>query len=156
MALFHDPLLYRFFEAAGVTPRKSRTLGGLSAPTEHIPDVIRGLLDGDGSVMARIEAPMGRNNPYRRLRLRLVFYSGSRAHLEWLRGILANLAIRSSWFEDRRTVNPSYRLTLTDRQAATLLSTIYEDPRAPRLERKWLIWDGYRRAQSLPGFYAFL
>src|SRR5205823_6242025 len=42
-----DVVLWRFLAEAGLTPRKSLTLGRLSFPDEFFWDVARGLLDGD-------------------------------------------------------------------------------------------------------------
>src|SRR5713101_4330634 len=149
-ALCYDPLLYDFLEAAGISVRKSLTIGALLVPVEYRPDVIRGLLDGDGSVISSIRAPQGTADPYRLLRLRVLFYSGSRLHLEWLREVLTDFAIRSSIFEDARPGRESFRLELSDRQAAALLAILYRDPTAPRLARKWRVWDAHRRSGRTP------
>jgi hypothetical protein len=148
-ALGYDPLLYEFFRAAGVGRRKSHTIGALVAPSEYLWDLIRGLMDGDGSVMSSVRAPQGTADPYRLLRLRVIFYSASRPHLEWLRGTLANFSIRSSIYEDSRPGHESFRLELSDRQAAALLCRLYADPNAPRLERKWRVWDSHQRSGRL-------
>lgn len=151
-----DPWLYDFLASAGLGPRKSRSLGPISAPTMLLPDLIRGLLDGDGSIVVFTDAASKGGQPYRRTRLRVVFYSASHEHLAWLQAILTGLAIRASLQEDRRTSWTYYGLVLSDRQAIALLTTLYEDPRAPRLERKHQIWLSYRAARSLPEYVAFL
>lgn len=156
VALCYDPLLWHFFAAAGITANKSLTIGALRVPHENLPDTIRGLLDGDGSVMASVRAPNGTAHPYRRLRLRVIFYSGSRLHLDWIREVLSGWTIRCSISEDTRKGHESFRLELSDRQAVVLLTTLYEDPRAPRLERKWRVWQRYRSLMSLPDHVAFL
>ena len=48
---FKDIGLYRWLEAAGLTPRKSLTLGALAVPGELLAHLVRGLLDGDGSIV---------------------------------------------------------------------------------------------------------
>lgn len=153
--LCNDPLLYEFLTRAGLGPRKSRSIGALNVPVLHLPDAIRGLLDGDGSLVPRAITTTKRGKPFVRHGLSTVFYSSSRAHLEWLQQVLANLAIRSSLYEDLRRGH-SYRLTLSNRQSTALLTTLYEDPRAPRLKRKWSIWQRYREARNLPEYTAFL
>ena len=155
-ALCSDPLLYEFLTAAGLGPRKSTSLGPILAPTLHLPDVIRGVLDGDGSIVPRFVDTTRRGVPYRRMHLTVVFYSSSRAHLMWLQAFFASLAIRGSIYEDKRPAHPSYRLALSDRQSVALLTTLYEDPRAPRLERKYGIWLRYRAARSLAEYAAFV
>lgn len=156
IAMFSDAALYRFLMSVGIGPRKSHAIGRLQVPPMHLPDVIRGLLDGDGSVMSLMSAPWGKSHQYRRLRLRIEFCSGSREHLEWLRHELAWLSIRSSLREDRRFVPGVFHLLLTDRQGDALLSVLYQDPKAPRLHRKWQIWNTYRETLGLPERYAFL
>jgi hypothetical protein len=47
-----DPLLYDWFLQAGITPRKSLSLGPVEVPCDYFFDLVRGLLDGDGSVMS--------------------------------------------------------------------------------------------------------
>jgi hypothetical protein len=154
--LCSDPLLYEFLISAGLGPRKSRTLGPIDVPALRLPDVIRGLLDGDGSIMTAHKEAFRYGRTYQRMHLRVVFYSSSKEHLAWLRGLLTDLAIRSSLSVDRRPAHPSFSLTLSDRQSAALLTAIYEDPRAPRLARKHEAWLRYRDARSLPDYTAFL
>jgi len=43
--------LYRWLQSIGLTPRKSLTLGAIDAPTDVFAHVVRGLLDGDGSIL---------------------------------------------------------------------------------------------------------
>lgn len=47
---FGDVELYRWLEAAGLTQRKSLTLGRIEVPDHLFLDLVRGLLDGDGSI----------------------------------------------------------------------------------------------------------
>jgi len=63
---FHDSALYEWFRSVGLTPRKSLTLGAISVPDEFLLVLVRGLLDGDGSVMK--DVPRG-HRPTRRLLL---------------------------------------------------------------------------------------
>ena len=145
LAECYDPLLWAFLWNVGLRRTKSRELGALSIPSEFLTDTIRGLLDGDGSVMSTVWAPLGVANPYRLLRLRVVFYSGSRVHLDWLRGVLVSFGTSSSIYQDRRPGHESFRLELGARQSRTLLNTIYADSTAPRLNRKFRVWETYLR-----------
>jgi LAGLIDADG DNA endonuclease family protein len=45
---FSSVRLVRWFDAIGIKPRKSRTLGGLAIPDDLLMHTVRGLLDGDG------------------------------------------------------------------------------------------------------------
>jgi hypothetical protein len=49
-----DAVLYRWLEQAGLTPRKSLTLGALHVPHAFLAHLVRGLLDGDGSIINKV------------------------------------------------------------------------------------------------------
>ena len=73
----------------GLTPRKSLVLGALDVPPEHLFSLVRGLLDGDGSIYTGVHQPTKLRYPsYRYERLSTSFLSASPAHIEWLRGRL--------------------------------------------------------------------
>jgi len=62
---FHDSSLYRWFQSAGLTPKKSLTIGALNVPDDHLFPLLRGLLDGDGSVINKLyRADTGAHNDY--------------------------------------------------------------------------------------------
>jgi hypothetical protein len=48
---FHDSRLYEWFKSIGLTPRKSLTLCGFVVSDRYLPHLLRGLMDGDGSVL---------------------------------------------------------------------------------------------------------
>jgi hypothetical protein len=150
-----DVELFQFFADAGLTPRKSLTLGPLSFPSEHFWDVVRGLIDGDGSVKNFVHHPLKRRYP--RLtyeRLEVIFHSASGAHMEWLMSELRSRAIRGALIVDNRlppkrtSKNPMYRLKLGKYAAIAVLSAIYANPNAPRLSRKWATWNGFYARHS--------
>ena len=152
-----DLQLYTLFASAGLTPRKSLTLGPLCFPSEYFWHVVRGLIDGDGSVKHYVHHPVRARYP--RLtyeRLQVVFHSASLAHVEWLRSQLLDRGIRSALIVDDRpppkrvSENPMYRVTLGKYAAITLLSAIYADPDAPRLARKWRKWNEFYLRYSDP------
>lgn len=145
-----DVELYRFLADAGLTPRKSLTLGSLSFPTEFFWDVIRGLMDGDGSVQCYVHQPIKAKYPLLTYeRLNVLFHTASVAHANWLRDQLSRRRIRSALLvEDppsrkRTSNNPMYRVKLSKYAAIKVLSAIYADPDAPRLLRKWLVWNDF-------------
>ena len=149
-----DVVLYRWLVAAGLTPRKSLTLGSIRAPDALLAHVVRGLLDGDGSIINKVwRADTGRRSDYYYEHLRTQFVSASRAHLDWLRSRLsASLGLRGSICTfvrpDRR---PIHRLAYGKRDSMTLLQWLYVDPTAPCLFRKRSIWYEYAgRHRDLP------
>jgi len=148
---FGDVALWRFLEAAGLTPRKSLTLGALKVPDEYFFDCARGLLDGDGSIANFVHAPTRRTFPeYRYERLIVKFHSASRAHIDWLRGAVLRIArqrghVASNLPKGRS--NPVYALKYGKHASIALLEQMYRADDCPRLVRKYEIWRAYRARQ---------
>ena len=62
---FHDSALYEWFRSVGLTPRKSLTIGALDVPDSFLMPLVRGLLDGDGSIINEVyRADTGRRQDY--------------------------------------------------------------------------------------------
>ena len=75
---FSDSRLYRWFESIGLTPRKSLTLGALLVPPEFLASLVRGLLDGDGSISNAVwKADTSRRSDYYYEWLRVRFASAT-------------------------------------------------------------------------------
>ena len=90
---FHDSALYEWFQAIGLTPRKSLTLGAIEVPDEFLLPLVRGLLDGDGNITNKIyRADTGRRADYFWEYLMTRFTSASQPHLVWLRESLRRVA----------------------------------------------------------------
>jgi hypothetical protein len=144
---FGDVRLCRWLPTIGITARKSLTLGAIAVADEHLLSLVRGLLDGDGSVMNKLaRADTHGRAGYLWEYLQTKFTSASRAHLEWLStrlhdalgvdGLILTLRQRG---EHR----PCYQLRYGKRASHVLLAALYSDPLAPRLTRKWLVWQRY-------------
>jgi len=148
---FGDVALWRFLEAAGLTPRKSLTLGELHVPDECFFDCARGLLDGDGSISNFEHAPTPRQYPaYRYERLLVKFHSASRAHIDWLRDTVLRLVERRGYIaaiQPEGRSNPVYVLTYGKDASIALLEQMYRSSDSPRLMRKYEIWRAYRDRQ---------
>ena len=132
-----DVGLYRWLLSIGLQPRKSLTLGPLSVPDEVFPHLLRGLLDGDGSIIDRTYRGTGkaRGRTYRTLLVR--FISASRPHVEWLRAKIDELfAIRGGL----TTTRGIHRLTYAKAASLRLLPIIYPATEIPYLIRKREIW----------------
>lgn len=147
--VFGDVEFYRWLVPIGLTPRKSLTMGALDVPPGLLVPLARGLFDGDGTLSNFVHAPTRATAPtYRYERLWLFFNSGSRTHLEWLRTQLKDILGLESYLEVQKArpdKNEFYRLKLGNHASRRLLAWFYADPSAPRLERKWQIWESYRR-----------
>jgi hypothetical protein len=55
-----DVELYRRLSETGLTQRKSLTLGSIQVPADLFLDLVRGLLDGDGSISHYVHQPVKR------------------------------------------------------------------------------------------------
>jgi hypothetical protein len=132
-----DVGLYRWLQSIGLTPRKSLTLGAIDAPSEIFPHLLRGLVDGDGSILDCTYRGTGKAKGRRYRTLLVRFTSASHDHVKWLRsrigvefGLMGGL-----WCEDGL-----YQLTYAKRASLRLLPLIYPDPAVPCLERKRDVW----------------
>jgi len=149
---FADARLYQWLRGVGLTPRKSLTLGAIDVPDQYLAPLVRGLLDGDGSIMNFVHEPTRRSYPeYRYERLWVFFHSASGAHIEWLRSRVRPLTGSDGYVEIRRADgrHDFFKLKYGKRASVALLQRLYENPKAPRLMRKWAIWDGYERRNRL-------
>jgi hypothetical protein len=143
---FKDAVLYRWLEQAGLTPRKSLTLGSLLVPELLLPHLVRGLLDGDGSIIDRVwRADTTRRSDYWYEWFRAQFVSASWDHIAWLHATLKQALGLRGWIGTRNSPgrNPSYKLVFGKHDSIALLAWIYADREAPCLLRKRLIWDDF-------------
>ena len=124
-------------------------------PTRLLLECARGLLDGDGSISNFKHRPTKRTYPkYWYERFRVEFNSASRAHLLWLRRRLENYAADQGTLAITAPKNGRHEYcTLRYGKAASirLLPLLYQNTAVPRLERKWKIWDDYRRRHCAEG-----
>ena len=83
---FGDVRFYQFLLDIGLSPAKSKTLGGLYVPDKYFFDFLRGCHDGDGAFYSYYD-PRWRSS----FMFYLVFVSQSRDHIDWLRRTLKRL-----------------------------------------------------------------
>lgn len=150
-----DRVLHEFLTAAGLTPRKSLTLAGLVFPPSLFWDVVRGLIDGDGSIKSYVHNPIQRAYPgYTYERLEVHFHTASLAHAQWIQAELKARGLRSALLTSvRRTPEQYaghilYKVKLGKHSSIALLARIYADGEAPRLTRKWMRWEAFRSRYS--------
>jgi hypothetical protein len=141
-----DVGFYDWLVSLGLTQRKSLTLRAVSVPDAVFLDFTRGLLDGDGSVKTPTVVPNPMRYPGRLYQqLRVQFNSASEQHLVWLRERL-NLHLEiGGWLgtHPRAGKHTMYSLRYAKHESMALLRALYRDPAAPRLERKWTIWNEF-------------
>lgn len=144
---FGDAEFYRWLQSVGLMPRKSLVLGALGVPDELLLHCARGLLDGDGSITNYWYDGTGKAAGKRYEGLRTRFVSGSRPHLEWLRGSFhREVAVVGSIGRGTRCWTLNYAI----RESLILLPRIYPSSEVPKLERKWLAWRGYATRHHVP------
>ena len=137
-----DVGLYRWLQSIGLTPRKSHTIGAIDCPREVFPHLLRGLLDGDGSIVDGTYDGTGKARGHRYRVLKVRFISASETHVNWLRRrIAAEFGLSGSVRCEERV----FRLTYNKRAAVQLLHRMYPEPDVPCLERKHLIWRRFQR-----------
>lgn len=150
-----DVELFRFLTSAGLSPRKSLTLGALYFPAELFWDVARGLIDGDGTVRHYVHNPIRRTNAtYRYEHFHVHFLTASLRHAQWIHGELAARGLLSALIREDRTSSFNgqsyvmYKVQLGKHASIELAGHMYADPSAPRLMRKWRIWEEFRARYS--------
>jgi hypothetical protein len=152
---FHDSALYEWFRSVGLTPRKSLTIRSISVPDEFLFPLVRGLLDGDGSIINEVyRADTGRRKDYFWEYLITSFKSASRPHLEWLGSRLHAATGHAGCLSElkRKTPlpnrHPLFELRYGKRSSLLLLPLIYPVA-APSLERKRAIWLAYAQRHGV-------
>lgn len=150
-----DRSLHDFLTSAGLSPNKSLTLAGLAFPSALFWDVVRGLLDGDGSIKNYVHNPIKKSYPnYRYERLEVLFHTASRDHAEWVQRQLRAHGLASALITRVRTAPAKYAghlmfcVKMGKHASIKALMNVYRDPDSPRLTRKWLTWDSFRARYS--------
>jgi hypothetical protein len=143
---FRDSTLYEWFRSVGLTPRKSLTLGALSVPDDFLLPLVRGLLDGDGSIINKVyRADTGRRSDYYYWEYLITsFNSASGDHVLWLEAALARLLGLKGSIQKSITSagNPYFELRYGKAASSTLRPLLFPDG-APCLGRKRAIWHAY-------------
>ena len=165
----------RFFDwlcPIGITPRKSLTLGALAVPRHLLAHTVRGLLDGDGSVITSMTVPNRARYPeHSYQRLRVYFLSASPRHIDWLRELIGAQLGAAGWVTTKlkRSADKVYAPPRRDRrpglagalhgergaldvsllryskhESIRLLEWLYESNPGPCLERKRRKWRDFR------------
>jgi hypothetical protein len=142
-----DVAFCRWLVSIGITPRKSLTLADLDVPDALLIPLIRGLLDGDGSIInKRARADTKRRNDYYWEYLRTQFVSASRSHVEWLHDRVLQVLELDGYVALARGHDgrhDMHTLRFGKRTSLVLLPLLYADRCAPRLTRKWRVWTDY-------------
>ncbi|HEY8731334.1 MAG TPA: hypothetical protein VIN69_05080 [Candidatus Limnocylindria bacterium] len=148
-----DVAFCRWLMSIGIAPRKSLTIGSIDAPDHLLVPLVRGLLDGDGSIINKVaRADTKGRKDYRWEYLRTTFVSASRGHIAWLRDRVHEVLRVDGYIalaRGRGGHHDQYTRRFGKRGSLVLLPLLYADPRAPRLARKWHVWADYAKRHGL-------
>src|SRR6266508_1205512 len=151
--VFSDVRFHRWLRGVGLMPRKSLILGGIDVPDEFLCPTLRGLFEGDGHISNFTHRPTLRTYPnYEYERLWVYFNSASRRHLEWIHARVARSRGLNGYIEKcppREGRNEFFRLKYGNHDSVVLLRAMYPNASVPKLERKWKIWNEYKRRTAL-------
>jgi hypothetical protein len=152
---FGDAAWYAWLRTIGLSPRKSLTLGPIDVPDAYLFPALRGLLDGDGSILNKAyRADTGRRSDYYWEYLMTRFHSASRPHLEWIASRVESATGLRGYLQEVRRRNPEpmrhpfFHLRYGKRGSLVLLPLIYP-ANAPCLERKRAIWLAYAARHAI-------
>ena len=142
-----DVGLYRWLQSIGLTPRKSLTLGPIDAPDTVLGHLLRGLLDGDGSIIDCTYDGTGKAKGRRYRTLLVRFNTASRDHAEWIRRrISKRYGLHGGlWCEDGM-----FQLTYAKRASRRLLPFLYPAADVPCILRKREVWRAFERDDGRP------
>ncbi len=135
-----DRAFYAWLETIGLMPSKSLTLGPLDIPTPFLPDFVRGVVDGDGSIQLYTDrSNTWKHEKYVYERIFITIASSSRPFLEWLHlTIQSQIPVQGAIIARMRIGhNPHWNLKFAKQDSITLLNWIYYKPWLPHLERKY-------------------
>lgn len=141
-----DVGFYDWLRSIGLRQRKSLSLVAVSVPEVYFLHLVRGLMDGDGTIRTPLVVPNPRRYPeHRYQQLTVQFLSASSRHIRWLeRKLRERLGIRGWIGTERRRRNRTMHFVRYAKHASiVLLKALYEDASAPRLERKWRRWNDF-------------
>jgi hypothetical protein len=148
----YERSLHSWLMSIGLMPRKTFDLSEIAVPDAYLVPLVRGLLDGDGSILSYWHASNRRRYPnHKSLRLVTRFYSASSRPLEWLADRLDQVcSIRGSISVDDRDArkHPLYKLEFAKGASRVLLTQIYADAAAPHLRRKHDVWRRFLEDES--------
>lgn len=126
----------------GVTPRKSLTVKFPNVPAPYLPDFIRGVFDGDGSVFFEKRIT--------KFPLRAKFVSGSEAFITGLRESLEQLGLPRAIYRQKTKNGYSYSIVFGHKDSIELAKILYKNaPNSLFLERKHSRFiEGMKRAAT--------
>jgi len=133
--------LYQQLLGAGLKPRKTAILGALQIPLPFFRDFLRGVIDGDGSIVCYIDRSNAyKKTRYRHIRIYVSIASASLQFLQWIQQVSCqSLGVRGYFLQQpahpwgRRT---AWKLRFAKRDSMQILRWIYYAADVMCLQRK--------------------
>ena len=127
---FGDVKLYRFLQEIGLMPNKTKVISLLAIPEPFFFDFLRGHFDGDGSFYSYWD-PRWRSS----FMYYLSFVSASRAHIDWLRSVIARLLkVGGHVTHDGR--HRTFQLKYAKKESLKIIGSMYKKKNCMHLTRK--------------------
>ena len=126
---FGDVLFYSWLIDIGLTPNKSLTLSNLKIPEDYFFDFLRGVWDGDGTIVCTRD-PRWKNS----YAVSIGFASGSIDFLRWLQDTInSKLGTTGHIHKGVR----ARQLRYARKDTIRIVNAMYYNPDLPRLKRKF-------------------
>ncbi len=129
---FSDIPFYTFLLSIGITPAKSKTIGKISIPEEHLFDFIRGVFDGDGTMYSYWD---------KRWKSSFMFYisfaSASKVFIYWLQSVVKE-HVGASGHIKKSGEGSTFQLTYAKKESAVIIKNMYRRKNSISLSRKRL------------------
>lgn len=143
---FGNVQLYRWLIKIGLFPNKTYTIASIKIPKKYFRDLLRGHLDGDGSIIRYIDQyNIYKGKTYTHQRLYVKFISASNDHILWIQGMIHNqLAIKGALScKDRSKKTLIWELKFAKKDSIQLLNWLYYKNDLLCLTRKRIIAEEY-------------
>jgi len=129
---FSDVLFYEFLMSIGITPNKTKTIGGIKIPKEYFFDFLRGSFDGDGCFYSYYDPRWKSSFMYY-----TTFMSASREHIDWLRiEIYKRLGVQGHITHSKNAT--VHQLKYAKADSSKILKSMYNGSKVICLSRKRL------------------
>lgn len=140
----HNKIMVQDLEKIGIMSNKSLIISEIKGlPTNYIPDFIRGMFDGDGSIsLNTVQTETKSKQIYLRWRLT----SGSKKMLEFVQSQLKLIGMpyKNFYCINRKNKKPIYTLEYAGKQALQIFEMMYKDNPELFLKRKKEKFDTYK------------
>lgn len=136
-----NKILYQQLRNIGLSPNKTGSLGALDIPSNFFRDFLRGVIDGDGSVILYTDRyNVYKGTRYEYLRLYLTITSVSLPFLEWIRSSVQQaLSVPGHLIQQAPrpwATKPVWKLRFAKQASIRIARWIYYSPDVPCLTRK--------------------